>query len=204
MLVSPAEISATEAIYRQTPQGPLALKIYQPPDLEDDDRRPAMVLYHGSGWIKGSINHFEPYARWLASRGMVVVTPAYRIRDEHGTTPFDAMDDAFVAFAWVRDNAERLHIDPAWLAAGGGSAGGGRLSRHARISAADGGGRMTGLALTAALLSAEPKPPDEPPNVLVILADDFGWMDLSIQGSEFYETPHIDELMARGTRPGWV
>jgi arylsulfatase A-like enzyme len=40
----------------------------------------------------------------------------------------------------------------------------------------------------------------ERPNVLIILADDLGWMDLSIQGSTFYETPHIDELMRRGMR----
>ena len=30
------------------------------------------------------------------------------------------------------------------------------------------------------------------PNVIMILIDDLGWMDLSCQGSSFYETPHID------------
>lgn len=32
------------------------------------------------------------------------------------------------------------------------------------------------------------------PNVLFILIDDFGWMDLGYNGSTFYETPRIDEL----------
>ena len=41
---------------------------------------------------------------------------------------------------------------------------------------------------------------DRPPNVVLILVDDMGWSDLSIQGSEFYETPNIDALMRRGVR----
>ena len=37
---------------------------------------------------------------------------------------------------------------------------------------------------------------DEPakPNVLFILADDFGYHDMSSSGSEFYETPHMDRI----------
>lgn len=36
------------------------------------------------------------------------------------------------------------------------------------------------------------------PNVIMILIDDLGWMDLSCQGSSFYETPNIDKLCAEG------
>lgn len=35
-------------------------------------------------------------------------------------------------------------------------------------------------------------------NVIMILIDDLGWMDLSCQGSTFYETPNIDKLRAEG------
>ncbi|WP_236975018.1 sulfatase [Membranihabitans maritimus] len=38
----------------------------------------------------------------------------------------------------------------------------------------------------------------EKPNVLFILVDDMGYMDLSCMGSEFYETPNIDRLAAKG------
>jgi arylsulfatase A-like enzyme len=38
------------------------------------------------------------------------------------------------------------------------------------------------------------------PNVLFILCDDLGWMDLGCQGSKFYETPNIDRLATRGVR----
>ncbi len=36
------------------------------------------------------------------------------------------------------------------------------------------------------------------PNVLVIMADDFGWKDVSYQGSVFYETPNLDRLASEG------
>ena len=39
--------------------------------------------------------------------------------------------------------------------------------------------------------------PDRP-NVVLLYADDLGWTDLSCQGSEYYETPHIDRLAAEG------
>lgn len=38
------------------------------------------------------------------------------------------------------------------------------------------------------------------PNVIFFLVDDFGWMDTSYQGSEFYKTPHIDKLAHEGMR----
>ncbi len=37
-------------------------------------------------------------------------------------------------------------------------------------------------------------------NVVVVLVDDMGWMDLSCQGSAYYETPNIDQLAKEGVR----
>src|SRR6187431_653376 len=38
------------------------------------------------------------------------------------------------------------------------------------------------------------------PNVIIILADDLGWTDLSCYGSTFYETPHLDRLARDGMK----
>lgn len=38
------------------------------------------------------------------------------------------------------------------------------------------------------------------PNVLLILADDLGWNDLSCMGSRYYETPNIDRLANNGIK----
>ncbi|MEC7883421.1 MAG: sulfatase, partial [Verrucomicrobiota bacterium] len=37
-------------------------------------------------------------------------------------------------------------------------------------------------------------------NIILILVDDLGWMDLSGQGSSYYETPNLDRLAAQGMR----
>lgn len=60
-----------------------------------------------------------------------------------------------------------------------------------------------GLLLFLAALAAcsgGGKPEPARPNVVLVLVDDLGWMDLGCQGSTFYETPRIDALAAEGTR----
>jgi hypothetical protein len=50
------------------------------------------------------------------------------------------------------------------------------------------------------LATAQERPAQEKPNVIVILADDLGWGDLSCYGATAYQTPHIDSLAAEGLR----
>jgi arylsulfatase A-like enzyme len=59
-----------------------------------------------------------------------------------------------------------------------------------------------GLFAASPLCSENAGVPEEgaPPNVVFILADDLGYFDLSVYGSEFYETPHIDALAGQGLR----
>ena len=38
------------------------------------------------------------------------------------------------------------------------------------------------------------------PNILFVMADDLGWMDLACQGNKLVETPHIDSLAKQGMR----
>ena len=36
------------------------------------------------------------------------------------------------------------------------------------------------------------------PNIILIVADDLGWTDMSYMGSKYYETPNIDKLSQSG------
>ena len=56
------------------------------------------------------------------------------------------------------------------------------------------------LVILATLLSGLALATSPPPNVVVVLVDDLGWMDLGCQGSDFYRTPNIDRLASTGMR----
>ncbi|MEL7162478.1 MAG: sulfatase, partial [Bacteroidota bacterium] len=57
---------------------------------------------------------------------------------------------------------------------------------------------------TACGSAAEPDPAPaiapEPSNIVFILVDDLGWMDIGVQGNPWYPTPNIDRLAAEGMR----
>jgi arylsulfatase A len=48
--------------------------------------------------------------------------------------------------------------------------------------------------------SSVSKGAEKPLNVVLILVDDMGWMDLSCQGSRYYQTPNVDRLAKEGMR----
>lgn len=58
------------------------------------------------------------------------------------------------------------------------------------------------LLITAALLSGSVPQPEPPrrPNIVFILADDLGYMDLGCYGNPFNETPALDSLARQGLR----
>lgn len=43
----------------------------------------------------------------------------------------------------------------------------------------------------------------EPPNIVVILADDLGWADLGCYGNQYNETPHIDRKELQSALTDW-
>lgn len=51
---------------------------------------------------------------------------------------------------------------------------------------------LSALIFSASLMAADK------PNILFIYLDDFGWKDAGFMGSDFYETPHLDALAAKG------
>lgn len=57
------------------------------------------------------------------------------------------------------------------------------------------GGRLAGLCGADDLPKSNSRP-----NIVLMLIDDLGWMDLSCQGSKYFETPHIDRLAQQGMR----
>ena len=103
------------------------LKIYvtKPADWKATDTRPAIVFYHGGGWVGGSPGQFTEHSKYLASRGMVCFQVQYRLLDRKAKDPPTVCcHDAKSAMRWVRARAKEFGIDPNRIASGGGSAGG--------------------------------------------------------------------------------
>jgi len=111
-------------IYKKTGAVELPIHIFVPKNHQPNDKRPAIVFFFGGGWRSGSPQQFQNHCQYLASRGMVAMIAEYRVLNRHGVKAVMCFRDAKSAIRWVRQNAERLGIDPDRLAAGGGSAGG--------------------------------------------------------------------------------
>jgi acetyl esterase len=85
---------------------------------------PALCLFFGGGWAKGSPLQFVEQAKYLSSRGISVFLPDYRVASRHGSRLVESVEDATAAFAWLVQNAAALDVHPDQIALGGGSAGG--------------------------------------------------------------------------------
>ena len=118
------QIKPEKILYKSTNEGELNLFVYKPSEFDIKKKYSCIVFFHGGGWNSGNPEQFQRQSRYFASRGMVTISVEYRIRNKHGTSPIQAMEDAKSAIRFIRSNARLLSIDPSKIAAAGGSAGG--------------------------------------------------------------------------------
>ncbi|MGE0046686.1 MAG: alpha/beta hydrolase [Hyphomonadaceae bacterium] len=84
---------------------------------------PALVYFHGGGFVLGDLESHEMLCRRLAANGAVrVLSVAYRLAPEHKFPC--AYDDALAATRYAFTHTGDLGFDPARIAIGGDSAGG--------------------------------------------------------------------------------
>ncbi len=124
--LSAAALPAPDAtvVYKTVGDVKLAMNIYRPRDWKAGQKRTAIVFFFGGGWTRGSVEQVEPHAKHFAAKGVVAICVDYRVKDRHGTTPFDAIDDGRSAIEYVRAHAKALGVDARRIVASGGSSGG--------------------------------------------------------------------------------
>ena len=120
-----AAAAAETLVYKKAGDAELKLFVEKPPGWKAGDRRPAIVFFFGGGWVGGSPNQFLKQSQHFAMRGLVGIRVQYRVipKGDAGP-PFVCVADAKSALRYVRAHAAELGIDPARIAAAGGSAGG--------------------------------------------------------------------------------
>ncbi|HEX7008033.1 MAG TPA: alpha/beta hydrolase [Alphaproteobacteria bacterium] len=114
------------------------VRLYAPQAAAGGKPLPALVYFHGGGWVFGNLDSHDAICRTLADRADCrVVSVDYRLAPEHKFPA--AFYDCTQAARWVASNAGALGVDPARLAVGGDSAGG-NLAAAAAIAAREAGG----------------------------------------------------------------
>ncbi len=112
--------------------GRVKLRVYTPVNAPRG-ALPALLFFHGGGYVIGDLETHDGLCRILANEaGVRVVAVDYRLAPEHKFPA--AVDDALAALDYLQAHAAELGIDPDRLAVGGDSAGGGLaavLAQHA-------------------------------------------------------------------------
>jgi len=120
---TPPEIGAVRNITADGPGGPIPLRVYRPAGATAGTPLPALVYFHGGGWVIGDLDTHDVQCRQLtAEAGITVVAVDYRLAPEHKFPA--AVDDAWAATRWVAEHGSELGVDARRLAVAGDSAGG--------------------------------------------------------------------------------
>jgi acetyl esterase len=134
----PEPVAGVAALEAQGPAGPIPLRLYRGLGAAEGQPQPALVFFHGGGWVIGDLDSHDQACRALANAARsIVVAVDYRLAPEHKFPA--AVDDAIAATRWIADNARSLEIDARRLAVGGDSAGG-NLASVVALDARDRGG----------------------------------------------------------------
>jgi acetyl esterase len=120
-------------------------RLYRPKGASVSTALPALIYFHGGGWVIGDLETHDVLCRQLtAAAGISVVNVDYRLAPEHKFPA--AVDDAWATTRWVAAHAAELGIDAGRLAVGGDSAGG-NLAAVVALLARDHGGPSIALQI---------------------------------------------------------
>jgi acetyl esterase len=133
-----------ESVENRVTPGGIALRVYRPIG-SGRDPLPALVFFHGGGWVLGDLETVDNLCRRLANgSGCSVVSVDYRLAPD---CKFPGpVDDSFDAVRFVQEEADSLGIDPRRIGVGGDSAGG-NLAAAVALKARDSEGVSIALQL---------------------------------------------------------
>ena len=134
----PSPVGEVRDLAATGPAGEIPLRLYRGQGTDASRPQPALIYYHGGGWVLGNLESHDGVCRDIANAAQcTVISVDYRLAPEAKFPA--AADDSIAAAQWIHDNADALGIDRNRLAVGGDSAGG-NLSAVVALHARDNGG----------------------------------------------------------------
>ncbi|MEU4519125.1 alpha/beta hydrolase [Amycolatopsis sp. NPDC024027] len=120
---------------------------------------PAVVFFHGGGYIFGHIDLFDgPVARYVSASGVPMLSVEYRRAPEHPyPTP---LEDGYAALRWLHETAAELGVDPERIGVMGDSAGGGMAAAVSILARERGGPKIARQILLMPMLDDRTTTPD--------------------------------------------
>ena len=86
-------------------------------------QRPALLYFHGGGYVLGDVAQYDTLAQQLAERAnCIVISVDYRLAPEAKSKQI--FTEAFSVYRWLCSNGEAWGVDTSKIAVGGDSAGG--------------------------------------------------------------------------------
>ncbi|WP_459555591.1 alpha/beta hydrolase [Lacunimicrobium album] len=117
--------NSTSVVYKTVGDKLLFIDVLVPPVRSPAEKRPAIVFFHGGGWVGGSPRQFAKQTKHFQTRGIVCFLVQYRLLDKGDQSPPTiCIEDARDAFRFVQSHADEYSIDTERIAGAGGSAGG--------------------------------------------------------------------------------
>ena len=86
-LCSAAEPTGKAYTYKKVEERELKIYVTKPADWQAGDSKPAIVFFHGGGWVGGAPGQFTEHSKYFASRGMVCFQVQYRLLDRSQKDP---------------------------------------------------------------------------------------------------------------------
>jgi acetyl esterase/lipase len=120
---------------------------------------PAVLFFHGGGYIFGHIDLFDrPVSRYVSASGVPTLSVEYRRAPEHPyPTP---LEDAYAALRWLNEHASELGVDPERVGVMGDSAGGGMAAALTILARERGGPKIARQILLMPMLDDRTRTPD--------------------------------------------
>jgi acetyl esterase len=137
-------VDSVDTTWNYGPTGQVKVRIVRPQGAKET--LPAVLYYHGGGWVLGDVNTHDRLAREIATKVHAAVVVVDYDRSPEARFPI-AIEQGYAALKYVADHAKELNVDAARLAVGGDSVGGNLAAVVTLLAKERGGPALKGQLL---------------------------------------------------------